>query len=223
MHNVGQAKPNSNAKVKISEVWIFFWTIPNSHSQIIGSHEFSSCFKRMIFEQHRLFEAKSRRFTAVNQQCRQTGVTCADPSLTGAPEGGRRSTRLANCAAEKAVMRGGREAGCSSQLLESCAPPPSPAAAVTRFTSTSAASGENLRGRTPHLRALSSLASAARCCGGNTQALGSRPDRQQVRPGVLLELCFQIFQSGVLNPHEFSPSFLVLPVAVPLKGAAILD
>lgn len=60
-------------------------------------------------------------------------------------------------------MRGGREAGCSSQLLESCAPGLSAAAAVARFTSTSAASGENLRGRAPHLRALSTLASPA-CC-----------------------------------------------------------
>lgn len=120
----------------------------------------------------------------MNQPCRQTDMTCADPSLTG--EGGRRRTRLANCAAGKAVMRRGREAGCSSQLLESCAPEPSAAATITRFTCTSAASGETLRGRTPHLRALSSLASPASCCGGNTQALGSRPDRQQVRPGVPL-------------------------------------
>lgn len=49
-------------------------------------------------------------------------MACDDPSLTGAPEGGRRRTRSANCAAGKAVMRSGGEAGCSSQLLGSCAP-----------------------------------------------------------------------------------------------------
>lgn len=46
-------------------------------------------------------------------------------------------------------MRGGEErrAAAASQLLESCAPEPfRTAAALTRFTSPSAASGENLRG-----------------------------------------------------------------------------
>lgn len=59
----------------------------------------------------------------LNQEADRPDLRCPPPrlNLTGATEGGRRWTRLSNCAAGKAVMRGGGEAGCSRQLLESCA------------------------------------------------------------------------------------------------------
>lgn len=68
---------------------------------------------------------------------------------------------------------GGREAGCSRQLLQSCAAEPS-AAAATRFASTSAASGRNLRG-TPPLLPAPALFIRLLPPVGTTQALGSRP------------------------------------------------
>lgn len=105
----------------------------------------------------------------------------------------------------KAVMLGGREAGCSRQLLQSCAAEPS-AAAATRFASTSAASGQNLRGTTPHLPAPALLIRLLPPV-GTTQALGSRPARPQVRPGVGFQLCLSIFQQIVCDPPGISASF----------------
>lgn len=128
-------------------------------------------------------------------------------------------------------MRGGEErrAAAASQLLESCAPQPfRTAAAPTRFTSPSAASGENLRGgqsSTPPSFNPSPGFSRLLLRRNHAQALGSRPAPQQVRPGVGFLIVSSYFfpQEIVLNPLQFRPSFPVLPVAAPLKDAAILD
>lgn len=168
----------------------------------------------------------------MNRPCTQTDGLCWPLFWPVRPEGGRRRTRPANCAAGKAVMRGGgeRRAAAASQLLESCAPEPCrTAAALTRFTSPSAASGENLRGgqsSTPPSFKPSPGFSRLLLRRNHAQALGSRPAPQQVRPGarfLIVSSYFFFLQEIVFNPLQFRPSFRVLPVAAPLKDAAILD
>lgn len=76
MDDFAHAKPNPKCKiVRTGQLVGFYFSVDYPfirRSQIRGSRDFTTSFKLIIFEQ---------------------------PSLTGAPEGGRRTTRLANCAA----------------------------------------------------------------------------------------------------------------------------